>query len=150
MQKYLFEATFKDGTIFKQTKEDISATDPKRNCFYDIAKRINELKLFSLIEQIPIFPKCYIVNLIDGSFEINGCQIQLGWNNLLDNPPDIAIPPFKLIYYTQVKQHTKITYQLKTGKILKHEPAGTDRIYFIGWETKNNKGKKIKRTIGFN
>jgi hypothetical protein len=146
--KYLFRVTYKDGSVSKQTKDDISALDPKRSCFYDVVQKLHEVWLFELIETIPILPKKYAVDLITGEFSVNGQRFQLGWNNIMDVPPDVALPPFKLIFYTQVKRHTRVTYQVKTGNILKQEPAGFDKVYFIGWEAKDNKGRNIKRTIG--
>ena len=138
MLKYLFEATFKDGTVYKQNKEDISITDPKRSCFYDITQKLDQVAQFTLISQVNVIPQRYTVDLITGLFHIRGKAIQVG---------EDIIGKKKLIFYRRHREHTTATYELKSGKILSSEPSGSELMYFIGFESRL-KGKKVERTIG--
>jgi len=52
--KYLFEATFKDGSVYRQNPDDHSLTTPGRSCFYDIMWSFNLLGEQVLAEGRPV------------------------------------------------------------------------------------------------
>jgi hypothetical protein len=138
MLKYLFIVTYKDRTVFKQTKEDVSKLDPKRSCFYDVTLKLKEVKTFEIIEQ-SLFPKKYSIDLESGLFNINGNVINVG---------EEVAGPKKLIYFRRHRQSTNVTYELTSGNVVKNLPIGDEVMYIIGWEGKDEKGKNIKRIIG--
>jgi len=65
MLKYLFVVEYKDGSVYQQNTEDISVTDDKRSCFFDVVQE-NVLRFF-LVDADNIF----CVDLTDGHFEVN-------------------------------------------------------------------------------
>lgn len=119
--KYLFEATYKDGSVYKQNKEDLSIKFPPikdekgewqgKNSFTDIKEDIENMKLakFSLVENTKVFPKKFSVDLIDGHFEIDGNPF------LIDQ--DLEVPYYlyslKLIYkrISNVHKNTPAIYR---------------------------------------
>ena len=65
MLKYYFTVLYKDGTKYEQNKQDVSLTDSKRSCFFDVKQ--DEVLEFMLSDET----KNVIVDLEDGSFYIN-------------------------------------------------------------------------------
>lgn len=76
MLKYLFIVEYTDGSVFKQTREDVSLTDPKRSAFYDVLNSKKIVRKFSLVK---LFDK-WTVDLKTGEFSHNGYKIQLEEN----------------------------------------------------------------------
>lgn len=74
--KYLFTATFTDGSVIKQTKEDVSKVDPKRSAFYDVLNSKKEIRSFTLRR---LFDN-WSVDLKTGMFTHNGFKFQLEEN----------------------------------------------------------------------
>src|SRR5574343_657152 len=67
MFKYLFQCLLIDGTIIKQTQEDKSAAVEGKNAFFDVLSRFSEVRAFGLYNE----EDEYLVDLLDGHFEIN-------------------------------------------------------------------------------
>jgi hypothetical protein len=88
MLKYLFTAIYDDGTILKQTQEDISTKDPKRSAYYDIDHE--KLIAFGLESE----DSAIVVHIKDGAFEINGLPFMV-------NAPNVENR--RLIYYRRVR-----------------------------------------------
>lgn len=121
--KYKFVVEYQDGSIFKQTKEDISEIDPKRNCYYDVLHSKKKIKRFSLKR---LFNN-WTVDLTTGIFYHNGIKIQVE-----ENP---MVADRELIYFMQHQRDFKLGSREETGHRV---------TYFLGWK----KGK-TERVIGF-
>ena len=122
--KYLFTAEYKDGTSYLQNKEDISILEPdKRSCFFDVKQ--SEVKRFWLEGE----GHKYLVDLIDGHFEIDGVPFKLHDENLKD---------FRLIFFRRHRHQ----FNRETREELSHETT-----YRLGWQTNNEKGENIQRVM---
>lgn len=138
--KYLFEAEFIDGTVFKQTPEDKSSMEPDRNCYFDVLEMVKNgktIRRFSLVSE----GNRVTVDLGTGIFYINHLAVLLE-SEKLPRLPD----KFDLVWYHQVTQNKNITFEKKTGTILKTENEPEFREYFIGWQANIN-GKNYKQKI---
>ena len=129
MFKYLFEAHFKDGTRIQQTQEDLSATEPSKSAFYDVAQRMDEVEIFGLFSDET--NDICVVDLRDGHFEVNGVPFHVGTTEFL---PDTK---FRLIYFRKVKRHFHV------GSM---EQVGHEITFNIGWQTTVD-GKNFQETI---
>jgi len=112
--KYLFDANFSDGSVIRQTPEDVSALDPSKSAFFDVLQR-NDLVFFRLRDR----EHSYSVDLIDGSFYIDTFAFEA-------QPSGQPIPEggkYKLIYW---RDHKHI---FNAGEENSHEVA-----YRFGWE----------------
>lgn len=76
MLKYLFTVEYTDGSVFKQTKDDLSLLDPKRSAFYDVLHSKKDIHKFSIGR---LFDK-WTVDLKTGIFTHNGYKLQLEEN----------------------------------------------------------------------
>lgn len=135
MLKYLFKVTYTDGTTFRQDHKDQSKIDPTRSAFFDVLNSGKEVKEFEL--------GLVKVNLLDGSFFVNGVNIQVG-----DDLPDFKR---ELVFYRQHQVDLKMNYEADKKGFFKflNKEDGDDRVtYFLGYEM-DVKGKKEKRIIGF-
>lgn len=128
--KYLFTATYKDGSVYQQTPEDKSIKDPeKRNCFFDLD--VSKLAKFTLKEVGGgLFKKGneFSVDLIDGHFEVNGVSFYM--------PQEVKTPMngFKLIYFINNQIHTDVTYEKKSGDVVNTGNQRHERRWLIGWQ----------------
>lgn len=136
MLKYLFQATYKDGSHYLQNPEDTSVTRPEHECkssFTDV--RVDDVKVFFISNE----EHTYSVNLEDGHFEIDGLPFY--------QHEDEHLHDFKLIYKRNVKhsQDFKMTLgnkiaeegENKTFEVAQQEAVGEPNIvrsYIIGWE----------------
>jgi hypothetical protein len=118
--KYLFRSTLKDGSVYKQTKEDKSLFKENGSAFTDIAEE--ELKSFSLER----WGEKYEVNLLNGTFTVNGKEIKLH---------DEPVKDFRLVYF---RRHFHNSIQ---DKEVSH-----DVEYHFGWQSTFN-GKNIKHIM---
>jgi len=109
VMKYIFTATYKDGSTYIQNMEDVSVSDEKRSCFFDVDK--DNLKTFRLDGD----GHSYLVNLEDGHFEVDGVSF------LLHEEP---LEAFKIIYFRRHRHH----YQ--AGAETSHE-----MVYRLGWQS---------------
>lgn len=119
--EYLWVATFRDGSTYKQNKEDTSLKFPPvkdengqwqgKNSWTDIKEDVENCNLasFSLIQNTRVFPKTYKVDLIDGHFEIDGTKF------LVEDDSNVPYYqyPLKLIWrrITNVHQTTPAIYR---------------------------------------
>lgn len=129
MLKYYFDVEYTDGSTFTQNKEDKSATDEKRSAFYDVCcdvEKGKKIKLFLLSDgQV-----CYAVNLLDGSFIVNGAEFRM--HEMED------LKDFKIIFYRQ-HTHDFLAAQEKVTEQTKHAI-----VYRMGWQATNSKGQNIQ------
>lgn len=151
--KYQFQATYKDGTVYIQNKEDVSITEPeKRSCYFDVMQsikigeetikgedgaedRVVDVYDWSKLQSFFVFndEHTYSVNLEDGHFEVDGLPF------LMHTDPEIA--GFRLVYY---RQHTHNMYQ-ETGKEISH-----DVVFCLGWQATDKNGKNVQRIMTIN
>lgn len=115
--KYLFTATFADGTTIEQTPEDRSAIDPeKRSQFFDVLERSKSVKLVAFV--LKGEGREYGVDLRDGHFEIDGVPFVMH---------EAPIPAFELIFF---RRHTHTFHQGRE----KNTELAHDVVYRIGWK----------------
>lgn len=108
--KYLFVAELKDGTIYKQNKDDASIKEPPvrdengllqgKSCMFDIQEDIDNynIKKFHLISQ-KMLGATYSVDLTTGEFFVNGVSFKA----YSERPLPITPKNFKLIYFRDRK-----------------------------------------------
>lgn len=131
--KYLFSATFKDGTVIKQTQKDESATTLGKNCFYDVLQRMSEVVKFELVEDNWLSGKKVSIDLLTGLFTVGGVEFIASDPSLISNLRDVE--GFRLVYF---KRHR---HTLTNGVETNHEIE-----YHLGWQTTLD-GKNYQQTI---
>lgn len=137
MLRYLFEVTFKDGSVYKQNKKDISETDPKRSCYFDIAQKLDQVKEFSLVRESLLNPVRFTVNIEQGYFLRNGEVFELAGETM--DTPVKTITDRELIYFRRRREHMSA----QSG-----EHIGSEVMYFFGWKGVDSDGNEVIRTIG--
>lgn len=135
--KYLFEAEFEDGTIFKQNKKDVSTLDPKRSAFYDLLQDKRKIVRFTLTEQSG--DKQISIDLTDGKFNQENCT---GADLLFEGDASLpeGISDYRLIFYRQHKHELNP----ETTEELSHQVR-----YCLGWQTTFKK-KNYQQVLGVN
>lgn len=126
--KYLFEAHFSDGTVIRQSPEDVSTTSPGKSAFYDVQQRLGDVVNFVLTDGTNRF----LVDLRDGHFESNAIRF-------FPLDPETRIPDgttFRLIYFRRHKVDFNIGYE-EIGHAVK---------YYFGWQATID-GRNHKQTI---
>lgn len=130
--KFLFEASYKDGTIYTQGAEDSSLFVKDKNAFFDIFyqpfKPLEELVEFKLLNTET--QDTYSVNLKSGMFSVNGLRFEVG-----EPLPDPRAER-RLIFF---KRHF---HNFNIGM----EEKSHDIQYHIGWQA-TIKGKNYQQTI---
>lgn len=167
--KYLFEAEFYDGTVYKQNKQDTSLLYPPtfddqgnpqgKNSFTDVIARMEEVKRFTLIEQ-QFFGRTYSVFLDDGHFEIDKTPFFInGWGE----SPGVK---YKLVYckdrtesicsparYRDPRHVGMASSVGITGDVLVVDSAGKTHIYKNPVRTWKEKATEIengeKKTVEY-
>lgn len=130
---YLFSAFFEDDSVISQTAEDRSTIKEGATAFYDVQEKQKEspLRQFSLVGQGSEGQQNLIITDLDsGRFFVNGMDFSLDeW--------DDQITDRKIVYWREVLNH-----QTMNGL---EEPYIAR--YFIGYEGKDSKGKKVQKVI---
>jgi len=121
--KYLFRATYTDGTVFCQNPEDVSVVDPQRNAAFDIDH--SKLVTFFLSNGSNQLG----VDLRDGSFWINDTRFFMH--------DDEGIGPYRLVRYLTHRHGFNQRYEEQSHWI----------GYRFGWERDDGKGGVIKRVM---
>lgn len=125
MLKYLFIVRYKDGSLYEQNEQDVSITDSKRSCFFDV--RQDEIDSFYLINA----EHSYAVFLDDGRFEIDGTPFWM-------HDSGIGFKDFKLVFYRQHEHDFNIGMKEVAHRIR----------YCMGWQS-DSEGYNIKRIMEF-
>lgn len=144
--KYLFEAELKDGTLYRQNKDDASVKFPPKqvdgvligkSCMSDIQEDVNtfRIKRFTLIEQV-LLGKRISVDLTTGVFTIDGTDIIAEGDRPLPGPS-----LFKLIYFRIRRPQISIS-----DKGILSDLGELPIQYMIGWQTEIN-GKMYTQKI---
>lgn len=120
---YLFQATFKDGSVIQQTQEDVSPTVGGKNCFYDVLQRMADLDQFVLWEQSEEGGFAG-VSLIDGSFAINGRPFRQLFDVTGTEP---HLKDFELVFYKRTLQNI-MSAESKAWE--------TPSSFVLGWKAK--------------
>ena len=125
MLKYTFKALYKDGTTYNQNKEDISVSDPKKSCFFDLQQ--DRIRSFFVYND----EHTYSVNLEDGHFEVDGVPFCMHTDHVKNFPGgrQLAMPlkDFRLIFFRQHVHDIKVTVE-------KNEEIDHRITYNIGWQ----------------
>jgi len=132
--KYLFKALFKDGKGYEQNPDDVSVNDPTTSCYADIKDK--EIELFMLSEGGKFDTNTYLVNLIDGHFEINDIVFFMHDERYLTD--------YKLIYFRRVRE--SIQMNAGTGE-LDRSTRKREVTFRFGWEAKDKDGNVFKRIM---
>jgi len=141
--KYLFEAHLKDGTVIRQTPQDVSTVEPlTRSAFYDVAQRLDEVRLFGLYGDY----HTYIVSLEDGHFEINGVPFSA---QPVSAPTINGGGTFRLIYFRDHQQEFIMSANVgEDGSVTESQvPGPHHHQYRIGWEYNDPNGQVYTQTI---
>lgn len=149
--KWLFVATFKDGTVFNQTHEDkcLTRTDGTGSAFTDVHEYMeadNALEKFELINDHE--KQVVTVDMTTGAFIVQGVPMHL--HNQYFEPERY---PLKLVYFREVRVEQNITATVQDNMSIKEEQTGDLRHYinryFIGWETTvNGQNKQVTLAVG--
>lgn len=137
--RYLFTATFQDGTTIEQTPEDVSKFSPPvkdengelkgKSRFFDVLEYEKESPLvqFSLkeVSRLGVLFNQVDLDLTTGIFTVNGLQVNIA--------EQLFIPqaPLRLIYVRET--HIQQDVSQKTGKMV-DERFYVNR-FLIGWQT---------------
>lgn len=143
--KYLFTCRLKDGTIITQNPEDVSPTNPEKSAFYDVAQRLDEVEVFSLVLVSPGKPiepgidyVMFHVDLHDGTFVSSD---RGNYTMFTAQDPSAPVLPaetkYRLVYFRRVRLHFN-------GHL---EQVGKEIEYHIGWQTTDAEGKNRQQTI---
>jgi hypothetical protein len=126
MLKYLFSAKYKDGEVYKQNEQDVSLTDEKRSCFFDVKQ--DEVESFHLHD----YDHVYSVYLNDGRFSVDGLPFFM-------HDTGEGLKDFRLIFYRQHEHDFNVGGGMKE---IDHRIK-----YCIGWQTNDANGNNIKRIM---
>jgi len=121
--KYLFTAEYKDDTRYEQNSGDVSISDSKRSCFFDIKQ--DELKKFSLHGEGNVFS----VDLEDGHFEVNEIPFYL--------EEHIEGRKYRIVFWREHTHTLNPVIKEETHKI----------VYLLGWQTNDENGRNIQRNL---
>lgn len=135
--KYLFSAEFDDGHIIRQPADDrsikhIEGAESNPSAFTDVLEYSWTHNLTAFVLANEDFSDIFMVDLLDGSFRINGVDF---------SQEDEPLVERKIIYFREVY------IQQELGKEAS-EPF-VNR-YIIGYEGKDSNGKVQKKVIYIN
>ena len=125
MLKYLFVAGYKDGSYYQQNEADVSCTDEKRSCFFDVDQE--QVWDFILNDKEGNW---FLVDLVDGHFEVNGKPFFM-------HDQGEGLKDFRLIFYRQHEHDFNLGMEEVAHRIR----------YCIGWQTNDKNGNNVKRIM---
>jgi len=140
--QYLFEAHLKDGTVIRQDDRDCSTLDPTKSAYYDVAQRMDEVRVFGLYND----EHTYSVSLEDGHFEIDGVPF---------SAQPVTMPcineggKFTLVYFRDHQQDLVVSAIVgEDGQVTQSAKPGEHRHqYRLGWVYDDPNGKTYSQTI---
>lgn len=140
--KYLFTATFQDGTVIQQDEQDKSPNDPegKKSQFWDVLEyeKHSPLIKFSLKKKIlGLAANEASVDLLTGKFSINGTEFDVADQNF------VITQPLRIVYFRETQKQQDV--HVKTHTVI--EERHFINRYFIGWQT-TWLGKNYQCAIG--
>ncbi len=148
MLKYLFTATYSDGSKLEQTQEDKSQKEPdKRSCYFDVEH--DRLIQFSLEGD----GHKYSVDLRDGHFEVDGRpffmhQIENREADPMTVPNEVELKNFRLVYFR--KNIRSFNAQVRDGQMGNPYEAGHQTSFLFGWQAQDAKGKNYQQVMKLN
>lgn len=126
---YTFRAFFEDGTEIIQTDADESSIQEGKSAFFDVLEKQKESKL--LLFGVQGKNGTFIIDLVNLRFNVNMFEYSpLEQDEVIKNP--------KLIYFREVLQHNTIADGVQEPYLAR---------YFLGFEGKNEKGKRVKKLV---
>lgn len=140
--KYLFAAHLADGTEIFQGTDDLSPVTPNRNCFYELLEHDeNGDPILDAEDRVVTRPDIeifqlegdgskYLVDLVDGHFEVNGMPFYVG------DPPEPGTK-LRLVYFRRVRQ--SMVSVVQAGRLVSRTHAGTETEYHFGWQSGKTK-----------
>lgn len=135
--KWLFRATFDDGTVIEQTQEDKSALQPSGSAFTDVVSHESRPTIFSLVNQEN--GDEVSVDLKTGNFMANGLAVCAHGQFFEPLKYDLDLVYFR---ETRVDSETNVDGDVK---IVRHYV----NRYFIGWKAVvNGKDKQVTIAVG--
>jgi hypothetical protein len=133
-------AEFADGNRITQTPEDQSMLDPDQQAFYDVLEYSKQSALIKFY--LTDGNMWYMVDLRDGTFEINGVPIEAF--DPYNNPYVRLTPPLRLIYFPKT-DIVDVVNQNSMDKVTGYKQSMVR--YFLGWQFTDAKGKNYQQTI---
>ena len=133
--KYLFVAYFDDGSIFEQTQDDISLTNPEKSRSYDVLNCGKKVVKFSLTDG----QHNWSIDLLDGHFEVDG---------MVFHATNTPLPSrfLQLVFFRSHQVTQDVTYN-KEGEEVSRKDTGHKVTYFTGWQATVN-GKNYQHVVG--
>ena len=140
--RWLFVATFEDGSTVEQTQEDVSK-DGTASAYKDVLDRKDELASFGLHH---IDGSQYVVvDLKKGYFIVNGVPL-VAHNQYFEADRY----PLELVYFRETRAHQDVIATVQEdGSIGVGDPHNRINYvnrYFLGWKTTVN-GKEKQTTL---
>lgn len=121
MLKYTFHAYMRDGSVIRQTPEDVSPNALGKSAFWDVAERLDDVCVFSLNHGDEL---SVLVRLHDGAFYFGGGGWFYASSAGMQERPLPAGGRFRLQYFRRVSREIR-----QGGETL---PIVTS--YNIGWD----------------
>lgn len=131
--KYLFKVLYNNGDVYEQNEDDVSVTDPKKSCYFDVKQ--DQVKAFALCGK----GHTYLVDLKDGHFEIDGIPFVMHEENDL-------LKDFRLIYW---RRHTH-SFNQRIDAHSQPEEIAHNIVFRFGWQATNPKGQNIQEVMQIN
>lgn len=143
--KWLFVATFADGTTIAQTQEDKSLTEEGKSAITDVWKR-DDLVNFALHHVDG--QQTVLVDLKVGYFVVNGVPVVA--HNQYFEPERY---PLELVYFREVRAHQDVIATVQDDGSVDvgdpHNQVSYINRYFLGWKTTvNGKDKQVTIAVG--
>lgn len=133
--KYLFTATFADGSEIVQTPEDRSELEPeKRSQFYDVLERAKQVAMTRFELREAEGARRFAVDLRDGAFEAGGERFFIHDDHTeLVNKKTVSIPlsNFRIVFFRTHKHSFNVG--VHTQEEISHEI-----VYRFGWQATVN------------
>jgi hypothetical protein len=136
--KYLFTATFADGSKLVQTLEDQSVLEPdKRSAFFDVLAKAKQTPLvrFELTEG----EQTYAVDLTDGHFEHNGVVFAVSDGLDPNEAQNLAGATREIVFWRRHSHEIRMMDGVELGHNVRYD---------LGWQANVN-GKNVQRLIHF-
>lgn len=147
--KYLFTATFEDGTVLVQTLEDKSILDPeKRNTWYDLLQMQKTKKLTAFVLKGEGHE--YGVDLRDGHFEIDSVpfwmhEVENKDIDPMDAPNGVQLSNFRIVFFmTNRRSFTAVVGPAGMSPATQSEHT---RVFRFGWQATDAKGKNYQQIM---
>ena len=142
--RWLFIATFDDGSVIEQTPEDKSVLEPAtRSAWYDVMQRLEAGHKLKQLDLCHVNGKEIVtVDMHTGAIIINGTPFNAHHEQQFD-PATAELQP---ILFHETKRRQTITGTVQDDLSVKSEISSTEGFinrYFIGWQEVGGSNKAL-------